>query len=132
MENKAENMPPANTDANHAFEAPLLTFNLPSLILQAKGEEQWEKSGRIAKTLYKSKSRRIVLNVMQAGTEIKLHQAPGPISVQVLEGHLGFHTEAASVMLRQGEMLTLKEHTKHRVEALDEAAFLLTVAPLEA
>ncbi|SIR45685.1 cupin domain-containing protein [Pontibacter lucknowensis] len=108
----------------------LITTDLVALALELKGEENWQKSGRGSRTIYKSEAMRILLNVMQAGAEIKPHQAPGPISVQVVEGSIRFNTETETVVLTKGQLLTLQEHVRHSVEALEEAAFLLTVSLL--
>ncbi|WP_299701471.1 cupin domain-containing protein [uncultured Pontibacter sp.] len=108
----------------------LFTTDLPALALELKGEESWQKSGRGSRTIFKSESMRILLNVMQAGSEIKPHQAPGPISVHVIEGRIRFNTEAEAVVLTKGQLLTLQEHVRHSVEALEETTFLLTVSPL--
>lgn len=113
-------------------EKALLTTDLTTLALELKGEENWQKIGRGSRTILKSETLRILLNVMQAGSEIKPHQAPGPISVQVIEGRIRFSTEEESVELGKGQMLTLQPKVKHRVEALEEASFLLTVSPLPA
>lgn len=118
-----------NINPHPGSDTPLLTFHFESLNKQMKQEESWEKSGRSAKTLYKTDQMRIVLNTMKAGTEIKPHHASGPISVQVIEGQIRFSTENKSVVLRQGEMLTLQAQIRHWVEAIEEASFLLTVAP---
>lgn len=112
------------------IESPLATFDLPTLIQQMRDDESWEKTGRSAKTLYKGNGLRLVLNSMKAGTEIKPHQANGPISVHCLEGYLKFHTDEETVSLRQGEMLSLQEYIRHSVEAIEETTFLLTIAPL--
>lgn len=47
--------------------------DLPALTLELKGEESWPKNGRVSGTIYKSEALRILLNVLQAGTEIKTH-----------------------------------------------------------
>lgn len=107
--------------------AGLINFNVPSIIPQLKQEESWGKSGRSARTLHKAAGMRLVLNVMKAGTEIKPHQASGPISVQCVEGHIHFTTEENAVNLRPGDLLTLNAHIRHSVEAMEESAFLLTI-----
>lgn len=119
-----------NQNQTSGMEASLATFDLPALIRQMKEEESWEKTGRSAKTLHKANGMRLVLNSMKAGTEIKPHQANGPISVHCLEGKLKFHTEKETVTLQQGEMLSLQEYIRHSVEAIEETTFLLTIASL--
>lgn len=117
-----------NTGKNKSITPSLFTFSLPSIAEEMKLEESWEKTGRSARTLSKAGGMRLVLNTMKAGTEIKPHQANGPISVHCIEGHLKFNTPEESLTLRKGEMLTLKEHIRHSVEAIEESAFLLTIA----
>ena len=55
------------------------------------------------------------------------HTAAGMISVQVLEGRIEFTTDDQSVELDKGQMLALHESIPHRVLALEETIFLLTL-----
>ena len=71
---------------------------------------------------------RVVLIGLRKGAELKTHTANGPITVQVLEGHIKFQTELKVVELRNKQMLTLKEKIPHSVLALEETFFLLTMA----
>ncbi|SIT74815.1 cupin domain-containing protein [Pontibacter indicus] len=117
---------PAGTPRNEHMH----TTDLTALAQELKGEENWQKTGRGSRTVLKSETLRIVLNVMRAGSEIKPHQAPGPISVQVLQGRIKFITGAGAVELTNGKLLTLQAHMRHSVEAIEESTFLLTVSPL--
>ena len=114
----------ANTDSPSSF-------SLPELVQQMKQEESWEKTGRGSKLLQKTKNIRLLLMLLKAGTEIKPHQAPGPITVHCIEGKIKFFAEENEVVLNKGEMLSLQEFVRHSVEAVEESAFLLTVVPLE-
>lgn len=116
------------TESNFDVNQNQNYFNLSSQISLIKQDENWEKSGRSSRTLAKVGALRLVLNTMKAGTEIKTHHASGPISVHCIEGKLKFNTEEGSVVLKQGELLTLEELVKHSVEAVEETTFLLTVA----
>lgn len=107
----------------------LSTFNLNQQIFEMKQEESWGKFGRSAKTLKKTDCQRLVLNAMKVGTEIKTHQANGPISVHCIAGKIRFSTEEDSVNLENGDLLTLEAFVKHRVEAIEESVFLLTLSP---
>lgn len=53
----------------------------------------------------------------------------GPITVQVIEGRIRFSAESQTVTLTEGHMLSLQAGLPHAVEASEESAFLLTVAP---
>ena len=71
---------------------------------------------------------RLVLIALHEGAEMKTHTAPGIISVQVLEGHLGFQAEGQTTELKPGQLLTLQTGLPHRVVARQESVFLLTMA----
>jgi quercetin dioxygenase-like cupin family protein len=47
--------------------------------------------------------------------------------VQVIEGTLTFRTEAQTLTLQQGHLLTLQTGIPHAVEAVEESAFLPTL-----
>ena len=111
----------------NSLDAPLMTFDLATMIAEMKGEPTWETANRNAITLLKDHRLRLVLVVMHAGTVIPPHTAAGPITVQALQGHLTFSVESHDVPLSPGTLLTLEAGTPHRVEAIEDCAFLLTV-----
>jgi quercetin dioxygenase-like cupin family protein len=110
------------------LDAPLLTFDLPALLMHIKGEDAWRQGSRNAMTLLKGQRLRVMLVAMHAGTVIPSHRADGPISLQVIEGALTCSADAQTVMLRQGQLLTLQAGMPHAVEAREESVFLLTLA----
>ena len=65
---------------------------------------------------------------MHADTAIPSHQADCAISLQVIEGSLRFGTDSQAVTLKKGDLLTLKAGISHAIEAVEESAFLLTLA----
>jgi len=107
--------------------APLLTFDVATLVAQLKGEEAWRTGARNAMTLHQGPGLRIVLIAMHANTTIPSHHADGPISVQLLEGSITFRAAAHVVTLHTGQLLTLSAGILHVVEAEEESAFLLTM-----
>jgi quercetin dioxygenase-like cupin family protein len=109
------------------LDAPLLTFDLATLVAQLKGEAAWHTGTRNAMTLHKGPGLRVVLIVMHANTTIPSHHADGPISVQVLAGSITFRATARVVTLHTGQLLTLAAGIPHVVEAEEESAFLLTM-----
>jgi quercetin dioxygenase-like cupin family protein len=70
---------------------------------------------------------RQVLEVLRAGARLEEHTAPGPISVLVLDGELRFEAGAEDVQLQPGRLLSLPSERPHRVEALRDSTFLLTI-----
>jgi quercetin dioxygenase-like cupin family protein len=88
---------------------------------------------RTAVTLMKSSFMRIVLIALHGQSEINFNQSGNVISVQLLEGKINFQTQNESVMLSKGSLVTIHEDTQHRLIAIEESVFLLTVAicPME-
>jgi quercetin dioxygenase-like cupin family protein len=110
------------------MDASLLTFDLPAVLAQLKREDAWARAPRTGITLLKGQQLRVMLVALHAGTTIPSHQAEGPITVQVIEGTLRFHAEADTLTLQAGQMVTLQGGIPHAVEAVEESAFLLTLA----
>jgi quercetin dioxygenase-like cupin family protein len=111
-----------------SVDAPLLTFDLAALLDQVKREDTWANAPRTGITLLKGQRLRVVLVALHAGAEIPSHQTDSPISVQVIEGTLTFRTDAQTLTLRTGQLLTLQAGIRHAVEAVEESAFILTMA----
>jgi quercetin dioxygenase-like cupin family protein len=123
--NEATPQRPAGT---RPLNAPLLVFTLAQAQAQIKQEPAWYRSDRNALTLLQADGMRLVLIALHEGAEMKTHIAPGIISVQVLEGHLGFEAEGQTTELKPGQLLTLQTGRPHRVVARQESVFLLTMA----
>jgi len=112
----------------YSLDAPLLTFDIPTLLAQLKNEDLWRTGKRNAMTLLRDHRLRMVLIVMHVSTAIPSHQAESPLSVQVIEGRLQVRTDAEPVTLKKGQMLALQAGIRHEIEALEESALLLTLA----
>ncbi len=108
--------------------APLLTFDLAAEIEQLKREERWAKDGRISKTLVKHSDFRIVLMFMKIGTLMQEHKTDARISIHALSGRLLLKLDGQSVELLAGHLLVLEKGVSHDVKALEESAFLLSIA----
>lgn len=107
--------------------APYLEFDIGSELEQLRREGRW-RSGQNAKTLVKYDGLRIVLIALKAGSRIPGHQTEGRISIQTIVGHIRVRAQGRSFELRSGGLLALDQGLPHDVEALEESAFLLTIA----
>ena len=108
---------------------PLLEFDLPAEIRQLQQQESWQRgTGRSSKALVKYPDFRIVLVAMQAGSLMKEHRAEGRISIQTLQGRVRFTMPEKEVEVAAGQLLVLDHGIPHDVKALQESAFLLTIA----
>jgi quercetin dioxygenase-like cupin family protein len=110
-------------------EGTLHVFALEQYARDLRGEPAYPTSGRNGITLVKSPALRVVLEVLRAGAELAEHRAPGPITVQVLEGEIRFSTGEDTFRVRAGELLALPPGRPHSVEAVRDSVLLLTIAP---
>ncbi len=113
--------------AERPLDAPLLTFAIPTVLAQLKAEPTWQRENRNAITLAKSRGLRVVLVAMHDGAVIPSHRTDGPTSVQIIDGELRVIADSQAVTLH-GQLLTLQAGVRHGVEAVTEAAFLLTLS----
>lgn len=101
-------------------------FDLEQTLEQLRAEPAYT-TGRNAITLWKAPHMRVVVLAQQAGNILDDHQAPGPITVHLLQGRVRFATADQSVDLSRGMLLSLDGGIVHRVEALDDSVVLLTL-----
>jgi quercetin dioxygenase-like cupin family protein len=106
---------------------PSLEFDLATEIEGLRREPAYER-GRNAKTIAKFADFRIVLTALKAGTRINEHHSAGRISVQTVTGHIRMRALDREFDLPRGCVLVLDRGVQHDVEALQDSAFLLTVA----
>jgi quercetin dioxygenase-like cupin family protein len=104
--------------------------NIGSELQKLKRAPSWEReSGRSSETLVKYDEFRIVLVRMKPGSYMSHHRAEGPISIQAIQGKIRVHLPDDRVEeLEPGDLLTLDRCLEHDVEAVEESAFLLTIA----
>jgi quercetin dioxygenase-like cupin family protein len=110
-----------------SMAAPYLEFDVTRELEQLHREPGW-KSGQNAKTLVKFDNLRIVLTALKAETRIPEHQAEGRISIHTVAGHLKVRAQGRTFDLPTGRLLALDQAVPHDVEALQDSAFLLTIA----
>jgi len=106
---------------------PLMEFDLPAEIDRLRAEKTWA-TGQNAKTLLKYDDFRVVLTALQAKARMPEHKTEGRISVHVLSGHIHLRAAGRTFSLRPGSLLALDHGVPHSVQALEESAFLLTIA----
>jgi quercetin dioxygenase-like cupin family protein len=109
------------------MESPVLSFDLNAEIKQLRGENAWQ-GGRNSKTLVKHPDFRLVLTVLKSGARLHEHKAAGRVSVQTVAGHIRMHVESKVFDLPAGHLLALERAIAHDVEAVEDSAFLLTIA----
>jgi quercetin dioxygenase-like cupin family protein len=107
--------------------AAYLEFDLARELEQLHREPGWS-SGQNAKTLVKYEDFRVVLTTLRAHARLPGHQTEGRISIQTVAGHIQLRAQGRTFDLPTGRLLALDQGLPHDVEALEESAFLLTIA----
>ncbi|MGI9189670.1 MAG: hypothetical protein ACR2F9_05925 [Longimicrobiaceae bacterium] len=113
---------------SRSLAGPVLTFKLQEHLAELRGEEPYRRSGRTGRTLAKSGRFRVTLVAMAAGNEIGTHHADSPMTLHLLEGHLGFRADGSEHELRGGEVLFFGPGDAHDIRAQQESALLITLS----
>jgi quercetin dioxygenase-like cupin family protein len=116
-----------NPIASASIHSPVVSIDL-RVEIERLHKENTGPSGRTSKTLIMYPDFRVVLMVMKSNAKFAEHNSTGRISVEVLSGHIQSHILGRLVDLPAGHMLALDRGVLHDVEALEESAFLLTIA----
>jgi quercetin dioxygenase-like cupin family protein len=127
MAEKGNDATPQRPAGERTLDAALLALDLAAARQQIKQEPAWTNSDRNAITLFKTNGLRLVLMALRPGAKMKTYTTQGHLTALVLEGSLRFETAEQSGALGEGQLLALHAGLPHRVEALEESTFLLTL-----
>lgn len=106
---------------------PFLEFDLNAEIDRLHAENTWS-TGRNARTLVKHDDFRLVLTTLRSGIRIAEHRTDGQTSIHVVRGHLRLNAVGRAFDLRSGGLVSLDHRESHDLEAIEDSAFLLTMA----
>ena len=77
--------------------------------------------------LFKSDQLEVMRVVLPAGKAFPPHRVAGEITIQCLEGRLEISVDAASQVLRAGQLMHLAGGVLHGLVGLDDASALVTI-----
>jgi quercetin dioxygenase-like cupin family protein len=126
-------MQPEKIHSHVALAAPIVMpgpsaeFDFAKELEELRKSPEWE-SGIAKKALILYPDLQVTLRRMKPNMRIPEHHNPGRICVQTIFGHIRMHADDKLFDLPQGKMLVLDRAVTHDVEAVEESAFLLTVA----
>lgn len=116
----------------HFLHDVLEIFKLDEVTDWLQNEVEYHDKGHNALTLVKNTTLSTVLVCIQKDQRLPEHHAPGPFTLTMLRGRITFtlepHGDNISTELSQGQLLVMGEPLLHEVVALEESAFLLTIA----
>lgn len=104
-------------------------FHLPTEMDRFPPDPDTEARHR-AVTLVKTDTIRVVLVTMVSGGYMHEHDAPGPVTLQVLSGTMSLSVDGGEKRLSGGDLLSVEPGVRLEVTCEDDGAFLLTIAHL--
>ncbi|MDQ6678739.1 MAG: cupin domain-containing protein [Acidobacteriota bacterium] len=105
----------------------ILSLDLAGELSSSRQQKPWH-SGLFSKLLFKAGDLRLILIAMETGAAMKEHHAEGTVSIHALQGPVWVYVQEQPQVLNAGQMLIIPAGMKHRVEAREDSAFLLTIA----
>lgn len=101
----------------HALPGEVISVGAPAVDPNAFG----------ARTLFRTPQVEVIRLALPAGKSISEHQTAGGIIVQCLAGRVRFTTPEKTIELASGQMFYLLAAAPHKVDALEDCCFLLTI-----
>ena len=108
--------------------SPTAVFDVDAQLESARLKDPDQAGKDRTVVLLKTDSLRLIFRSFSEGASLPTHKAPGPITVQVLDGHIEFTAGTQTTPVRKGEVLALESGVPHSVKALSNSAILITVA----
>lgn len=103
------------------------TFDLPREIDTLRASAQYRAHGHAARTLIKAPTLRIVLVALRRGRKLAEHRVAEPVSIQVLSGRVRVDLCKWPIDHGAGRLMSIESGLPRDMEALTDAAFLLTL-----
>ena len=110
----------------HNLEGEHMLLDIGQALAELHGSSQGAQT-RGAVTLVKQDGLSVVLTHLHAGGSLQEHAAPGPVTVQVLDGHVRVRIEDEVLDVPVGRLLAFRAQVRHAVEALEDSTLLLTL-----
>jgi quercetin dioxygenase-like cupin family protein len=112
----------------HQMSGRRLVFHVAEEVLALRHDLEHTSGGRAAKTLAKTEGLRVTLVLIKAGFGLNPEAAAGGASLEVLSGRLRVHAGGEPWEVGAGELIVLADNLREPITALEETAFMLTVA----
>jgi quercetin dioxygenase-like cupin family protein len=103
-------------------------FQSTNEVQSLRGDLHYTTGGRAAKTLAKTDGLRVTLVLLKSGATLNPESTAGGATLHVLKGRVRVHAEGEQWELRPGDLIVLEENLREPVTAVEEAAFLVTIA----
>jgi quercetin dioxygenase-like cupin family protein len=114
--------------AAHHMSGRGLVFQVATEVQSLRHDLEFTSGGRAAKTLVKTAGLRLTLVLIKKGFGLNPEATAGGASIEVVEGRLRIHADGRPWDVGAGELIALADNLREPITALEETAFLLTVA----
>ena len=105
-----------------------VVFDLTDELAGLRDDLEFTSGDRAAKTLAKTDGLRVTLVLLKQGAALNPEAVAGGATLHVLDGQIQVEMHGGNLVVKRAGILVLDENMRDRVTAVDEAAFLVTVA----
>ncbi len=88
---------------------------------------EYNENKPVIKILFETVFTKEIRIAMQKGTEMKKHQTPFPIVVEMVDGELSFGVEKKILNLKKGDLIALDGGVPHDLKAKENSIIRLTL-----
>jgi quercetin dioxygenase-like cupin family protein len=111
----------------HTLSAEHLLLDLGGAAVDLRAMED-DFQDRRAVTLVRESGMNVVLVALKPGAVLREHAAPGPATVQVLDGHVRVKIGDEQLDVPADRLLAFDAGVRHEVEAVEDSTLLLTLS----
>jgi len=104
------------------------TFDLKAVAAALRASPEYANNGRSAQTLAKAPEMNVLLTVINEGVSLDEHEAPGSVTLTVIEGKIVFISAGAEHDVETGGSVVFAPGVPHSVRGAEAATFLLVIA----
>src|SRR5688572_24223904 len=126
MEYKRNEATRNRPEGDRVIDALYVFVDIPDYLRQLKEEKSWEKNDRNGITVFKTQHLTMVLTMMHEKAVIRDNKVDGLFTIQAIEGVIRVSTIDGDFELKEKQLISLHSNEPHSIEALTEAAFLLS------
>jgi quercetin dioxygenase-like cupin family protein len=105
-----------------------VVFGIAEVAGALRHDLEFTSGGRAARTLAKIEGLRVTLVLIKKDAGLNPEATAGGATIQVLTGRLRVHAGGEPWEVGAGELIILADNLREPITALEETAFLLTVA----
>jgi quercetin dioxygenase-like cupin family protein len=112
----------------HQMSGRGVVFRVEGEVQSLRHDLEFTSGGRAARTLAKTAGLRVTLVLIKKDFGLNPEATAGGASIEVLAGRLRVHAGGEPWDVGSGELIVLGDNLREPITAIEETAFLLTVA----